>query len=66
MALFGISAAQAAISGDISTILVFPVLFTVGMMLVDTTDAVLMLGAYGWAYMNPIRKLYYNISITAV
>ncbi len=66
VALFGISAAEAAHGGSASTILVFPALFTVGMMLVDTTDGILMLGAYGWAYMKPIRKLYYNISITAV
>ena len=66
VALFGISAAQAANGGSLATVLVFPVLFTVGMMLVDTTDGILMLGAYGWAYMKPIRKLYYNITITAV
>jgi len=66
VALFGISAAQSANGGSLSTILVFPVLFTVGMMLVDTTDGILMLGAYGWAFMKPIRKLYYNITITAV
>ncbi len=66
VALFGISAAQAGNGGSLATVLVFPVLFTVGMMLVDTTDGILMLGAYGWAYMKPIRKLYYNITITAV
>ena len=36
------------------------------MTLIDTTDGVLMLGAYGWAFMRPIRKLYYNMTITAV
>ena len=36
------------------------------MSLVDTTDGVLMLGAYGWAYLKPIRKLYYNLNITLV
>ena len=36
------------------------------MTLIDTTDGVLMLGAYGWAFMKPVRKLYYNITITAV
>ena len=36
------------------------------MTLIDTTDGVLMLGAYGWAFMKPIRKLYYNMTITAV
>jgi high-affinity nickel-transport protein len=41
-------------------------LFTAGMCLVDTTDGILMLGAYGWAYVKPIRKLYYNMTITLV
>jgi len=36
------------------------------MSLVDATDGVLMLGAYGWAYVKPIRKLYYNLNITLV
>ena len=49
-----------------ATILVFPALFAAGMSLVDTTDGVLMLGAYGWAFMKPLRKLYYNMTITAV
>ena len=43
-----------------------PALFTAGMALVDTLDSVLMLGAYGWAFVKPIRKLYYNLTITAV
>lgn len=36
------------------------------MSLIDTTDNILMLGAYGWALAKPIRKLYYNITITLV
>ena len=47
-------------------ILILPALFAAGMSLVDTTDGVLMLGAYGWAYIKPIRKLYYNLNITLV
>jgi nickel/cobalt transporter (NiCoT) family protein len=66
VALFGISSAQAANGMSLSTIMVFPLLFTAGMTLIDTTDGVLMLGAYGWAFMRPIRKLYYNMTITAV
>ncbi len=66
VALFGISSAQAANGMSFSTIMVFPLLFTAGMTLIDTTDGVLMLGAYGWAFMKPIRKLYYNMTITAV
>ena len=66
VALFGISSAQAANGMSFSSIMVFPALFTAGMTLIDTTDGVLMLGAYGWAFMKPIRKLYYNMTITAV
>ncbi len=66
VALFGIAATQAANGASFGTLLVFPALFTAGMTLIDTTDGVLMLGAYGWAFMKPIRKLYYNITITAV
>ena len=36
------------------------------MTLVDTTDSVLMVGAYGWAFLNPIRKIWYNLTITAI
>jgi high-affinity nickel-transport protein len=64
--LLGISAAEAARGMPIWSILVFPALFTAGMSLLDTTDSVLMLGAYGWAYRKPIRKLYYNLTITFV
>ncbi|HEY5219735.1 MAG TPA: HoxN/HupN/NixA family nickel/cobalt transporter [Gemmatimonadaceae bacterium] len=64
--LLGISAAGASKGMPIWSILVFPALFTAGMSLVDTTDSVLMLGAYGWAFAKPIRKLYYNMTITFV
>jgi high-affinity nickel-transport protein len=63
--LLGISAAQAAQGVSFWTILVFPALFTAGMSLMDTTDSVLMTRAYGWAFVNPIRKLWYNMTITA-
>ncbi len=66
VALFGISSAQATDGVSFTTIMVFPALFTAGMSAVDTTDGVLMLGAYGWAFDKPIRKLYYNMTITAV
>jgi high-affinity nickel-transport protein len=64
--VLGISAAQGSSGLPIWSILVFPALFTAGMALVDTTDSVLMLAAYGWAYVKPIRKLYYNMTITFV
>src|SRR6202007_1618147 len=46
------------------SILGFPLLFAAGMSLIDTTDNILMLGAYGWAFGKPVRKLYYNMAIT--
>lgn len=63
--LLGISAAQAAQGMSLWTLLVFPALFTASMSLMDTTDSALMTGAYGWAFVNPIRKLWYNLTITA-
>jgi len=62
--LLGISAIQAAQGLSFWTILVFPALFTAGMSLMDTTDSLLMTGAYGWAFVNPVRKLWYNLTIT--
>ena len=64
--LLGISATEASKGLSLWSILVFPALFAAGMSLVDTTDNILMLGAYGWASVKPIRKLYYNITITWV
>ncbi len=64
--LLGISAAEASKGLSIWSILVFPALFAAGMSLVDTSDGVLMIGAYGWAFTNPVRKLYYNLSITGI
>jgi high-affinity nickel-transport protein len=65
ISLFGLSA-QASNAVSSWSILIFPALFAAGMTLVDTTDGVLMLGAYGWAYRNPMRKLFYNLTITSV
>jgi high-affinity nickel-transport protein len=48
------------------TIMLLPLLFTAGMCLIDTADGILMLRAYGWAFITPMRKLYYNFSITSL
>lgn len=64
--LLGIAATQASHGMSPWLILVFPALFTAGMALVDTLDSTLMVGAYGWAFMQPLRKLWYNLTITAV
>jgi high-affinity nickel-transport protein len=47
-------------------ILVLPVLFAAGMCLADTVDGVFMNAAYGWAFAKPVRKIFYNITITSI
>jgi high-affinity nickel-transport protein len=64
--LLGISAGGAAKGMSVLPILVFPTLFTAGMALIDTSDGILMVGAYGWAFVNPVRKLFYNLTITFI
>ena len=63
--LLGMSAAEAARGLSVWRVMVFPALFTAGMALVDTADSVLMVQAYGWAFHDPLRKLWYNLTITA-
>jgi nickel/cobalt transporter (NiCoT) family protein len=48
------------------SILVLPVLFAAGMCLMDTIDGVFMNAAYSWAFARPVRKVFYNITITAI
>ncbi len=47
-------------------ILVLPLMFTCGMVLVDTTDGVTMRLAYGWAFLSPVRKVFYNLTVTVI
>ncbi len=64
--LFSVAAGHASEGIPPSAVMVFPVLFAAGMALIDTLDSVLMVGAYGWAFVNPVRKLWYNLTITSV
>jgi nickel/cobalt transporter (NiCoT) family protein len=64
--LLGIASTEASKGLSMWSIMAFPLLFTAGMSLIDTTDGIMMLGAYGWAFVKPIRKLYYNLTITTV
>jgi len=64
--LLGVSASGASTGLSPWSIMVFPVLFSAGMALIDTADGILMLGAYGWAFVKPVRKLYYNLTITSL
>ncbi|HVZ10311.1 HoxN/HupN/NixA family nickel/cobalt transporter [Rhodopila sp.] len=63
--VLGIAAIQAAQGLSFWSILVFPALFTAGMSLMDTADSMVMVRAYGWAFVDPLRKLWYNLTITA-
>jgi high-affinity nickel-transport protein len=47
-------------------VLSLPILFAAGMCLMDTADGAFMSQAYGWAFSNPIRKIYYNITVTSL
>ena len=57
-----------ASAGDlpIGAVLSLPILFAAGMSVMDTTDGVLMAKAYNWAFLNPLRKIFYNIATTSL
>jgi high-affinity nickel-transport protein len=59
----GVAATQAP---PISAILSLPIVFAAGMSLLDSADGVLMCGAYGWAFDNPLRKIFYNLTVTGL
>ncbi len=64
--LLVIAGGAAAFNLPFYSILVLPVLFAAGMCLMDTIDGVFMNAAYGWAFAKPVRKVFYNITITAL
>ena len=47
-------------------VLIMPLLFTAGMVTIDSSDGISMRCAYGWAFLKPIRKIYYNLTITII
>lgn len=66
VALLAISSSVATHHMPIYVVLILPLLFTAGMTLIDTTDGIMMQYAYNWAFLRPIRKVYYNLTITLV
>ena len=64
--LLVLAGGAAAFNLPFYSILVLPILFAAGMCLMDTTDGIFMNAAYGWAFMKPVRKVFYNITITAL
>jgi high-affinity nickel-transport protein len=59
----GVVASQAL---PLTAVLSLPIIFAAGMSLLDSADGVLMCGAYGWAFDNPLRKVFYNLTITGL
>lgn len=66
VALLAISAVAAASALPLAGILVLPLLFAAGMVLMDTADGVFMTSAYSWAFATPLRKVYYNLTVTGL
>jgi len=64
--LLAISAGAAGRHMPFAAVLALPLLFAAGMSLLDTADGAFMSHAYGWAFANPVRKVYYNITVTAL
>jgi high-affinity nickel-transport protein len=66
ISLLAISAGAAKEALPFVSILSFPILFAAGMSLMDTADGIFMTTAYRWAFSTPLRKLYYNLSVTTL
>ena len=66
VALLVLAAGSAAFVLPWYAILVLPVLFAAGMALFDTADGILMSRAYAWAFLRPIRKVFYNLTVTVL
>nr|WP_211241061.1 HoxN/HupN/NixA family nickel/cobalt transporter [Pseudonocardia spinosispora] len=64
--LLVLAGGAAAFNLPFYAILVLPILFAAGMSLMDATDGIFMNAAYGWAFAKPVRKVFYNITITAL
>lgn len=66
VALLVLAAGTAAFTLPWYAVLVLPVLFAAGMSLFDSLDGIFMARAYGWAFLKPIRKVYYNLTVTVL
>lgn len=66
VAVLALTAGAAAGNLPAAAALSLPILFTAGMCAVDTTDGVLMSRAYDWAFVNPLRKIFYNVAVTGL
>jgi high-affinity nickel-transport protein len=66
IALLALTGSAAVSRIPAGAVLALPILFTAGMSLMDTADGVLMTRAYGWAFFNPVRRIFYNLTTTSL
>lgn len=66
IALLALTGGAAVSRIPVGAVLALPILFTAGMSMMDTADGVLMTRAYGWAFFNPVRRIFYNITTTSL
>jgi nickel/cobalt transporter (NiCoT) family protein len=66
VALLAVAAGVAAHHVPVLAVVSLPVLFAAGMSLMDTADGAFMAHAFGWAFSNPLRRVYYNITVTSL
>ncbi len=64
--LLALAAGVASHAVPLLAVLSLPILFAAGMSLADTADGAFMSHAYGWAFSNPLKKIYYNITVTSL
>jgi high-affinity nickel-transport protein len=64
--LLAMTAGASAGDMPVPAVLSLPILFAAGMTIMDTTDGILMSKAYDWAFVNPLRKIFYNITTTGL
>ncbi len=66
VAILSMSAMFALSGHPLIDVFILPLIFSAGMIFLDSTDGVIMQFAYSWAFVNPVRKIFYNISITSI
>jgi high-affinity nickel-transport protein len=66
IALLAVAAGATTHDVPFLAVISLPLIFAAGMSLMDTIDGAFMSHAYGWAFSNPARKVYYNISVTSL
>jgi high-affinity nickel-transport protein len=66
IALLALAAGAASTGLPFYAVICLPLIFAAGMSMMDTADGAFMSKAYGWAFSNPVRKIYYNITVTGL